>query len=131
MKYDIFFFAALFAVGFLIVVLEFVRTRKLKEQYSLLWLLIGGVMILLTLWKDLLNNLAYFLGIYYAPSLLFVVGILFSFVLILHYSVIISKLHTQNVRLAQEMGVLNKKIEDLNKKISGGTTIENHPTNPA
>lgn len=131
MKYDIFFFAALFAVGFLIVVLEFVRTRKLKEQYSLLWLLIGGVMILLALWKDLLNNLAHFLGIYYAPSLLFVVGILFSFALILHYSVIISKLHTQNVRLAQEMGVLNKKIEDLNKKISGGTTIENHPTNPA
>jgi len=129
MKFDIFFFAALFALGFLITVLEFVRTRKLKEQYSLLWLLIGGVMISLALWKDLLHKLASLLGIYYAPSLLFMVGILFSFVLILHYSVIISRLHTENVRLAQEMGVMNKKLDDLNKKISGGTTFENHPTN--
>lgn len=131
MKFDVFFFAALFAFGFLIVVLEFVRTRKLKEQYSLLWLLIGAVMILLALWKGLLNKLAALLGIYYAPSLLFVVGILFSFALILHYSVIISKLHTQNVRLAQEIGVINKKIDDLNKKNGGGTTVENHPSNPA
>lgn len=131
MKFDIFFFAALFAFGFLIVVLEFVRTRKLKEQYSLLWLLIGVVMILLSLWKDLLEMLASLLRIDYAPSLLFMMGILFSFALILHYSVIISKLHTQNVRLAQEIGVMNKKLDDLNKKISGGTTIENHPTNPA
>lgn len=131
MKFDIFFFAALFAFGFLVVVLEFVRTRKLKEQYSLLWLLIGGVMILLALWKDLLNKLAYLLDIYYAPSLLFMVGILFSFILILHYSIIISKLHTQNVRMAQEIGVMNKKIDDLNKKIGGGTTSENHPTNSA
>jgi hypothetical protein len=131
MKFDIFFFAALFAFGFLVVVLEFVRTRKLKEQYSLLWLLIGGVMILLALWKDLLNKLAYLLDIYYAPSLLFMVGILFSFILILHYSIIISKLHTQNVRMAQEIGVMNKKIDDLNKKIGGGTISENHPTNSA
>lgn len=131
MKFDIFFFAALFAFGFLIVVLEFVRTRKLKEQYSLLWLLIGGIMILLTLWRNLLNKLASLLGIYYPPSLLFVVGILFSFALILHYSVIISRLHTQNVKMAQEIGVMNKKIEDLNKRVSGGKPIENHPVNPA
>lgn len=130
MKFDIFFFAALFAFGFLLVVLEFVRTRKLKEQYSLLWLLIGGVMILLAMWRGLLNKLASLLGIYYAPSLLFMVGILFSFALILHYSIIISRLHGQNVRLAQEIGVMNKKIEDLNKRVGGGNCIEDHPVNP-
>lgn len=129
MKFDIFFFAALFAFGFLIVVMEFVRTRKLKEQYALLWLLIGGIMILLSVWRGLLNKMASLLGIFYAPSLLFVAGILFSFTLILHYSIIISRLHTQNVRLAQEIGVMNKKLEDLNKKVSGGN-CEDRSVNP-
>ena len=126
MRIDIFFFSALFSFGFLVVVMEFVRSKKLKEQYSLLWLLIGGVMIVLALWRNLLNTVSSLLGIYYAPSLLFMVGILFSFALILHYAVIISRLHTQNVRLAQEIGVLNKKVEDLNNRVDGGKSIENN-----
>jgi len=126
MTFDIFFFAALFSLGFLVVVLEFVRSKKLKEQYSLLWLLIGIVMIVLALWRNLLNLLASWLGIYYPPSLLFIVGILFCFALILHYSVIISRLHTQNVRLAQEIGMLNKKLEDLTRTVNGGKVFENN-----
>lgn len=126
MTFDIFFFAALFSLGFLVVVLEFVRSKKLKEQYSLLWLLIGIVMIVLALWRNLLNLLASWLGIYYPPSLLFIVGILFSFALILHYSVIISRLHTQNVRLAQEIGMLNKKLEDLTRTVNGGKVFEDN-----
>lgn len=130
MRFDIFFFSALFSLGFMVVVLEFVRTKKLKEQYSLLWLLIGVIMIILALWKNLLNKTAILLGIYYAPSLLFMVGILFCFALILHYSVIISKLHSQNVRLAQEVGVLHKKVEDLNSRLSGGEKFEDNTVNP-
>ncbi len=130
MKIDIFFFSALFSLGFLVIVLEFVRKRKLKEQYSLLWILIAAVMIVLALWRNLLERIASWLGIYYAPSLLFMAGILFSFALILHYSIIISRLHSQNVRLAQELGILNKKIEDLTEKVNGGKTVENNSVDP-
>lgn len=130
MHFDIFFFAALFSFAFLVTVLEFVRTRKLKEQYSLLWLLIGVVMLTLSLWRDLLERLAAYLGIYYPPSLLFVVGILFCFALILHYSVIISRMYSQNVKLAQEVAILNKKLEDLNDKLNGGKFVENNTINP-
>jgi len=130
LKVDIFFFSALFSLMFLVVVLEFVRSKRLKEQYSLLWIFISVIMIVFALWRDLLERVASRLGIVYAPSLLFIVGILFSFALILHYSVIISKLHTQNVRLAQELGILNKKIEDLNKRVDGGKTIEDSTADP-
>ncbi|PKM81630.1 MAG: DUF2304 domain-containing protein [Firmicutes bacterium HGW-Firmicutes-14] len=116
----------MFSLGFLVVVLEFVRSRRLKEQYSLLWLFVSIFMIVLTLWTDLLEGVAERLGIFYAPSLLFIVGILFCFALILHYSVIISGLHTQNVKLAQEIGILNKKIDDLNEMVNGGNTLENN-----
>ncbi|WP_418792019.1 DUF2304 domain-containing protein [Phosphitispora sp. TUW77] len=123
---SIFLFSALFSLGFLVIVLELVRSKRLKEQYSLLWLFVGGVMLILALWRDLIERLAEWLGIYYAPSLLFIVGILFSFALILHYSVIISRLHNQNVRLAQEVGVLNKKVEDLYETVNRGEQIENN-----
>lgn len=113
MHYNIYYFSALFSLGFLMVVLEFVRTKKLKEQYSLLWIFLGSLMITLAVWRNLLEKLAKIMGIYYAPSLLFVAGILFCFMLILHYSVIISKLYTQNIILAQEIGLLNKKIEEI------------------
>lgn len=124
---NIFLFSALFSLGFLVIVLELVRSKRLKEQYSLLWLFVGGVMLILTLWRGLIESLAERLGIFYAPSLLFIVGILFSFALILHYSVIISRLHNQNVRLAQEIGVLNKKVEDLYEAVNRGEKIENNP----
>lgn len=124
MHYNIFFFAALFSLAFIMLVLEFVRSKKLKEQYSLLWLLVGLLMLTLTLWRNLLEKVALMLGIYYAPSLLFVAGILFCFMLILHYSLVISKLHTQNITLAQQIGLLNKKIEDMQNQSDlnrGGT----------
>ncbi len=123
---NIFMFSALFSLGFLVIVLELVRSKRLKEQYSLLWLFISGIMLILTLWRGLIEKIAERLGVYYAPSLLFIVGILFSFALILHYSVIISRLHTQNVRLAQEIGVLNKKVEDLYETFNRGEEIENN-----
>ncbi len=124
---NIFLFSALFSLGFLVIVLELVRSKRLKEQYSLLWLFVGGIMLTLTLWRGLIERLAEQLGIFYAPSLLFIVGILFSFALILHYSVIISRIHNQNVRLAQEIGVLNKKLEDLYESVNRGEKIENNP----
>jgi hypothetical protein len=92
--------------------------------------LTGSIMIILALWKELLAKFASWLGIYYAPSLLFMAGIMFSFALILHYSVIISKLHTQNVRLAQEIGILNKKIDELVNRVNGGKIVENDSANP-
>lgn len=129
MNQKIFLFSALFSLCFLIVVLEFVRTKKIKEQYSLLWLLIGSVMIILALWRELLEHLAKWVGIYYAPSLLFMVGILFCFILILHYSVIISRLYNQNVILAQEIGLLNKKIKDIECGSTDNKRVKNNKVN--
>ena len=126
MGIDIFLFSALFSLGFLVIVLELVRSKRLKEQYSLLWLFVSAIMMVLTLWRGLVERLAERLGVYYAPSLLFIVGILFSFALILHYAIIISRLHSQNVRLAQELGVLNKRVDDLNEAVNGGKKIENN-----
>ncbi len=120
MRFDIFTFSALFAALFLLMALELVRRKRLKEQYSLLWLFTGFIMLVLALWRELLEYLARLLHIAYAPSLLFIAGILFSFALIMHYSIIISRLSSQNTRLAQEVGILHKELGDIRKKVDGG-----------
>jgi len=120
LRLDIFTISAIFAALFMLMVLELVRRRRLKEQYSLLWLFTSFIILILAVWRDLLEFLARFLRIAYAPSLLFIAGIAFSFALILHYSVIISRLSSQNTRLAQEVGILHKELAEIRQKINGG-----------
>lgn len=120
MRLDIFTLSAVFAALFLLMVLELVRRKRLKEQYSLLWLFTSFIILVLAIWRDLLEFLAGLLRIAYPPSLLFIAGIAFSFALVLHYSVIISRLSNQNVRLAQEVGILHKELKEIREKITGG-----------
>lgn len=123
MRFDIFTLSAIFAALFMLLVLELVRRRRLKEQYSLLWLFTSFVILVLAVWRDLLEFLAGLLRIAYAPSLLFIAGIVFSLALILHYSIIISRLSSQNVRLAQEVGILHKELKEIREKIAGGNEL--------
>lgn len=90
----------------LFVVLRLIQRRFLREQYSLLWLLFGVVMFLLSTNTTWLNQLAAVVGVVYAPSLLFLVGIILCLLLILHLTVVISKLTERVVRLTQELSLL-------------------------
>ena len=98
--------AALVSFGLLAVVLELIRSRRLRERYALLWLVTAGVMIVLSLWRSGLDTLAGMVGIAYAPSALFAVAALFIVVVLLHYSTVISRLSDENAILAQRLALL-------------------------
>jgi hypothetical protein len=102
--------AAIAAALFLIVIFELIRGRRLQERYALLWLVTGGVILLLAVWRDALRLVAEQLGIAYPPSALFVVGFLFILVVLLHYSTVISELSERNVRLAQDIALLEERL---------------------
>lgn len=90
----------------LVVVLELVRSRRLQEQYSLLWIFTGAVLLLLSCWRGLLDRLAILFGIAYPPSALFLVGFGFVLLILLHYSVVLSELAARTKKLAQEISLL-------------------------
>lgn len=104
--------AALAAILLLLVIFELIRRRRLQERYALLWLLTGGVMFALAVWRDALGVLADLIGIRYPPSALFVLGSLFILVVLLHYSTVISKLSDQNRILAQRLSLLENRVAD-------------------
>ena len=95
------------------IVFELVRRRRLMERYALLWLFASAIMLALSVWRDALESLADVVGIAYAPSALF--GIAFGFVLVilLHFSLVISRLADQNKVLAQRVGRLQQQVEAL------------------
>lgn len=101
----------------LIIVLELVRRRKFREEYSLLWIATVIVLLVLSLWKGSLKLMARSLGILYPPSALFVVGSVFILAILLHFSVVISLLKTENQELARRFAILELRLGQLEKKM--------------
>jgi len=94
-----------------LVVLELIRSRRLRERYAILWLITGLVLTALSAWREGLNMIAGWLGVRsYPPAVLFAVGILFILAVLLHYSTVISRLSDQNVILAQRIALLESEL---------------------
>jgi hypothetical protein len=98
------------AFGLLLAILELVRRRRLLERYALLWLLAGVVLLGLAIWREGLEKLANLVGIAYPPNALFFVAFGFVLVLLLHFSVAVSRLTDQSKVLAQRLALLEERI---------------------
>ncbi len=105
--------AAIASVVLLAVVFELIRSRRLREQYALLWLLTGLVLLALSLWRTGPNTVARWFGVHSSPSALFLGAVsLFVILLLLHYSTVISRLADQNSILAQRLALLEADREE-------------------
>ena len=97
----------------LLLVVELIRRGRLKERYSLLWLFAGGVLLVLSSSRNILDYISNLVGIYYPPSFLFLLAFLFLLLITLHFSVTISGLSEKNKRLAQELALLRQEMREL------------------
>ena len=96
----------------LLLVLELIRRGRLKERYSLLWLFSSLVLLILSLSRSLLEYFSRLIGIFYPPSLLFLIAFVFLLLITLHFSSVISGLSEKNKRLAQDIALLRKALEE-------------------
>lgn len=108
--------AALAVVLVLGVIVELIRRHRLQERYALLWILTGGVMLVLAVWRGALHAFADLLGVAYPPSALFMVAGLFVFVVLLHYSTVLSRLSEQNKTLAQKIALLEQRLREQDER---------------
>jgi len=97
------------SVALLFYILEMVRRRRLREEYSILWLCGSLVILVLSVKQEWLVGLSLAAGIAYPPSFLFLVGILFVILILIHFSIAISKLHQMNKKVAQELALLKQE----------------------
>ena len=109
--------ALIISLGMLFLIIELVRRRKLREEYSWLWLLTGSVILILMMWVDLLKWITHMIGALVPSSTIFFFAFLFLMLISLHFSVVISKLTDQNKDLAQRYGLLELELNELKKRL--------------
>ena len=99
-------------LALLLLVFELVRRKRLSERYAILWLLAAITLFVLAAWKGLLTTLSNDVGISYPPSALFAVAIGLIAMILLHFSLAVSRLSDQNKILAQRLALLQQRFEE-------------------
>lgn len=102
--------AVIVSVVLLAFVLELVRRRQLVERYALIWMFATLALLVLAIWRGLLENLADLLGIASPVNALFLIALAGIFLLLLHFSVVSSRLSQETKILAQEIARLHQEL---------------------
>ena len=110
---------ALLGVGLLAFTLELIRRRRLREEYSLLWLLTGVVLLLFVVFPDVLYWISEALHLYHLTTML-MVAFLFLLLIVLHYSTVISQISERETELAQQVALLSWQVEKLSEGRDSG-----------
>jgi len=99
------------AVVICVSIFELVRRKRLMERYAILWLVAGATVLVLSLAQGAIQKLAHDLGVSYTPSALFAIAFLFVLVMLVQFSMTISRLSDQNTALAQHLALLQQRLE--------------------
>lgn len=101
----------------IIFALYLIKKKRLKEEYSLLWLFFGLLFLTISIWKDALDWVADLVGIAYPPAALFLILIMAVFVIMIEFSIIISRQSNWIRTMGQDVGIMKNEIEQLKKKL--------------
>lgn len=105
--------SVIFAVVVLFGVFELVRQRRLRERYALVWMAAALITLVLAIWKHLLIVISHAVGIATPSNALFVVAFAFVLLLLLHFSVSVSRLGDQTRVLAQRLAIVEQRLRDV------------------
>ncbi len=99
---------------YFIILFNLLKNKKLNLKYTLLWFLLGAVMIVLVLFPKILDSFK-FIGIVEPINGLFAVLIFCLLMILMSITSIVSKLNEKNKTLIQEFAMLEKRIRELEK----------------
>ena len=94
-------------------IFELLRRRQLSEKYAVLWLVVGVLLLVLTVFPGLLASVSRALGVTVPSNLLFFVGIVFLICVCLHLSWELSRLENESRKLAEDVAILRLELREL------------------
>lgn len=105
------------SLGFLVFILMQIHSRRFREEYSILWLCISVVFIVFSFWREGLTHFSRLVGVAYPPAALFLILIMSVFLILIQFSVIISRATENNKHLTQEHSMLKLEVKILRTKL--------------
>jgi hypothetical protein len=107
---------AVFSLVLIVWVLSSVRRTRIRVEYSVSWLLAGAVLLVLASWRTLDDWIASALGISNSFIALAVIAGAAFLVVLYRLSLRISGLKDSSITLAQQVAILEFRLEALNEK---------------
>jgi hypothetical protein len=111
------------AIGVALLVLELVRRRKLREEYSWVWITTAAAISLLAWRQDLLLTLSRWIGSSTTVSTLFFGALVFLLALALQFSVRLSRLTLRHKTVAQRLGLLETEVRALQERLGSPDAV--------
>jgi len=107
--FNVYTLSIVFSITFIIVVIELVRKNKLQEKYSILWIFMSIILLVLSSTPLIINKIAEWINIQNPPSFLFLFGLVYLIIYNLHLTVVVSNQSEKITRLAQEIALLKEE----------------------
>jgi hypothetical protein len=98
------------SILFLLYIVRLILKGKLREEYSIVWIVCTITLVLFSFWRKGLDVVSNIMGVYSPPNLIFTAAIFAVFIYLLHLSVVVSKLQSQNKQMAQEIALMKEKL---------------------
>jgi len=115
-------FAIASSVALFFLLIYLIRNKRIKEEYSLLWLLFGAIFIIFSTWRSGLDFIANIVGISYPPAAMMLLFMLAYFFILIQFSTIISRLSDRNKNLTQEIGLLKMEMDKIKNQLELSNT---------
>ena len=103
-----------------------IRNKRIKEEFAILWLFFGGVFLFLSVWRGSIEVIVRILGIAYAPAAIFLILIIAIISILIHLSLITSRLTDQAKVMIQELGLLKMEMDTMKKKSKTDRPEDSH-----
>ena len=111
---------AIVTAGILFFLLRLVRRGQLRGKYAILWLAVGFGLVGFALYPDILVPISDAVGISYEPAIIFLAGIAFLFIVVVHFSYELSRLEDRTRALAEEIALLRGERESESEETASG-----------
>ena len=108
-------FALIVSALVFVIVIDMVRKRRLREEYSVLWLLTSVLMFVLIFRYEWLVSLTDLIGAGLPTTTLFLSSIIFLMLLSVQFCIKISQLTEQVKILSQENALMKRDMENLSE----------------
>jgi len=117
-------FAVVACFVVVIAVFGLLRTRRIREKYAGIWIVLAIVNVVLVLFPDLARLLADLVGVQTPVNLLFASAFVVLLIVCIHLSTELSRVEEQSRTIAEEVALLRLDVEE--GRFSGGPRSQDH-----
>jgi hypothetical protein len=108
----------------LLGIMELLRRRQLSEKYAVLWLVVGVLLLILTIFPGMLGTVSGLVGVEVPSNLLFFTAIVFLIGVALHLSWELSRLEDETRKLAEDLAILRLEVEQQGKRLGDEKNVQ-------